>query len=122
MSSSPSWQRARDDSWTLAQRSVLEDLEKQYLQLKQDRSNALEALQKEKALVTQLQAELSASRQQEVNETQMQHELAKAKQATAAAEENQKLQQERMDRLLAEADQLREEIRSVRCTRRGSSW
>ena len=111
MSTSPSWRRAQDVSWTMAQKSVLEDIEKQYLELKQDRNQALDALQTEKSIVAQLQTELTASRQIVANETQVQHELSVAKQTIAAGEENQKLLQERMDRMQAEADQLRAEIR-----------
>ncbi|GKY93679.1 hypothetical protein MPSEU_000335200 [Mayamaea pseudoterrestris] len=110
MSASPSWRRAQEVAWSQAQRSVLEDLEKQYLQLKQERSNAYDALQTEKAIVSKLQVELTASRQVVVNETQLQHELTVAKQTIVEKEENQKLVQERMDRMQTEADQLREEL------------
>jgi hypothetical protein len=109
--SSPSWHRAQDVSWSLAQRSVLDDLEKQYRQLQQDRSVALSALDKEKSLVQTLQMELSESRQVAVKETQLQHELTQAKQAIVAEQETTKTQQERMERMQAEADQLRAEIR-----------
>jgi hypothetical protein len=111
MASSPSWRRAQEVSWSHAQRSILDDLEKQYLQLKADRNLALESLAKEKLVVSELQTEITANRQAIVKETQMQHELTVAQQTIASKEETQKALEERMDRMQTEADQLREEIR-----------
>jgi hypothetical protein len=111
MSASPSWRRAQDASWSLAQRSVLEDLEKQYVQLKTDRNSALEALQAEKTIVVQLQAELSASRQVVASESQLQHELTLAQQTIAQNEETKKQMEEQLNRKEVLADQLRAELR-----------
>jgi hypothetical protein len=111
MSDLPAWRGVQEISWSPAQRSVLDDLEKQYLQLQQERNTAVYALETEKAVVVQLQTELTASRQTVVSESQVQHELMVAKQTMAAKDESEKLLTERMDRLQAEADQLRAEIR-----------
>jgi chlorite dismutase len=113
------WAEARQASSNLAVLSALEELQTQASQQlkelehqRQLRQDAEATLAKEQALVLDLQQKLHAQLQSyQQLETQVQAESSKAISIEASARD----QNERNERLQAEADRLREEIRYVVC-------
>lgn len=113
------------EEWTEAERASQElnidvftaDLESRYMAVKHEKEALKEERTKDQALLTELQTKIKSL--QETLMTQ-ETELATAKrESSTLREENEnrlaeeKTQQERMNRMEAEADNLREEIRLV---------
>lgn len=113
------------EEWTEAERASQElnvdaftaDLESRYMAVKHEKETLEEERAKDQSLLTELQAKVKS--QQESLMT-LETELATAKrESNTLREENEnrlaaeKTQQERMNRMEAEADNLREEIRLV---------
>ena len=107
--SSP-WQRAKDLAESMNLQAVMEDMERRYYELRQDRDSLQEkvkAITVEKESAAKAVSSLSIIQQEK--ET-LQNKLSQQEIKSKGLEEEKTLLQERMDRLTTEADQLREEL------------
>lgn len=97
---------------------VLEELERQYVAVSDERDLLRQQLLERSAALSESQQLLAAQRVQESAVSELQFSLGRSEQKAASyALENQTLS-ERMDRMQAESDTLREEIRCVLACRR----
>ena len=106
-----SWIRAKEAAETLTQQAAIEDIECQYVNLMQDRNNLQTQLDEAKNQIKTV-SESAASKQ--LIETQLagsKHQLEMAEKRAQSLEEEKKAAEERLDRVEAEGDKLREEIR-----------
>eukprot|EP00977_Amphora_coffeiformis_P000418 scaffold108_cov162-Amphora_coffeaeformis.AAC.29 len=107
--SSP-WQRAKSAAELVNAQAVMEDMERRYYELRQERDTLqekVESISAEKAAATAAQAALTTIQQEKDS---LQSKLQQQEMETNGMEEEKRLLQERMDRMQVEADQLREEL------------
>ena len=107
--SSP-WQRAKSAAELINAQAVMEDMERRYYELRQERDTLqekVESLSAEKAAAAAAQSTLTTIQHEKDSlQSKLQQQEIKSK----GLDEEKKLLQERMDRMQVEADQLREEL------------
>jgi len=103
-------QQAREMASAMNLRVMLEDMEKQYYELKQNRDGLQEQLEQAQKVVREANATGAESQQLNSTINQLQLELQNAKSQAEGAKEEAKTIQERSSRVQAESDRLREEI------------
>jgi peptidoglycan hydrolase CwlO-like protein len=91
--------------------ALLEDMEQQYLEVMQERDRLRSELEKAKSEVQQVTEKLDSQQAAGRSSLEMQQQLVAAEQKLKGVTSEKQNIQERMDRMQAEADQLREEIR-----------
>lgn len=106
-------QEAVSESSQLASRAVLEDLENQYVAVKKERDEAFTQLKTVQDEIKELQNQLTASQEWQTKSNKLESELTVCQQQIQSLNEEKKAVSERLDRMQAEADRLREEIRYV---------
>jgi len=107
--SSP-WQRAKSAAELINAQAVMEDMERRYYELRQERDTLqekVESISAEKAAATAAQSVMTTIQQEKDS---LQSKLQQQEIQTKGLEEEKRLLQERMDRMQVEADQLREEL------------
>ena len=113
--SSP-WLRAKSVAESMNLEAVMEDMERRYYELLQERDTLQEkvkSMTEEKESLVASQATMTTMEQEKVTlQSKIQQEAIKTK----GLEEEKTLLQERMDRMQIEADQLREELGYVLLT------
>jgi chromosome segregation ATPase len=114
---STAWAQAREKSQQLIIQEALEDLENKAAKSEQELRMARSTLEQQRNQVAALQAEkttLQTTVEQQSTETSQLKASVQTRSAQCQAlEESQTQSNERMDRLQAEEDKLREEIRYV---------
>jgi predicted nucleic acid-binding Zn-ribbon protein len=89
---------------------MLEELERQYMQIKGERDDLQQELTAAEEKFKTLNESLTSNQALEVENAARQHELRVAQERVKALEEEQTATKERTDRAQAESDRLREEI------------
>ena len=111
--SSP-WLRAKSVAESMNLEAVMEDMERRYYELRQERDHLQEKVKSmavEKESLQASQSTLATIQQEKVSlQSKIQQDETKMK----GLEEEKATLQERMDRMQVEADQLREDLRYVR--------
>jgi hypothetical protein len=102
---------AAERSDELTQRALLEDMERHYVEIKEERDALFQDLQKARELATTSSQVQISQQEWEQKWTQQKHETDLALNKIKALEEERTQVAERMDRRQAEGDALREEIR-----------
>jgi DNA-directed RNA polymerase beta' subunit len=103
--------RAQQAAAVLTSAAVLGDLERKYVQVKQERDNLQKSMAVAEDQLLKMNESVAAKHSLELQVAESQHNLSLAQGRVKLLEEERKAVDERMDRLLAEADSLREEIR-----------
>jgi nucleoprotein TPR len=102
--------QARKASAALTSKVMLEELERQYVQIKGERDDLQQELTAAEEKFKTLNESLTSNQALEVENAARQHELRVAQERVKALEEEQTATKERTDRAQAESDRLREEI------------
>lgn len=105
------WNQAMAASTQLASQAVLEDLEQQYVALKEERDAMAQQLEHVQAELQAAKTAVVSNQNQQAQAADLQHKLSVAQQQVKAREEEKTAVDERVERLQAESDRLREEIR-----------
>jgi chromosome segregation ATPase len=102
-------------AWNVARESaasaILEDLENQYVSLKQDRDALKIQLDESEGKLRELNQMIAKQQNWELDAANYKHEVDLLNSKIVALQGDRKLMQELMDRQQAEADSLRENIR-----------
>lgn len=107
------WDVAMDSSEEANAKALFADLERQRHNITQERNDLQSQLTQVRVELKSANEALAATRDLERQATGSKHELLLNQQRLGALEEEKKSVQERMDRVQAEADNLRAEIRYV---------
>lgn len=106
-------EEARELAAAEVSQSVLEDVEKRYYSIRQERDGLQSSLEQVQTQLNDAKQKLLQHQQLEQRASEFEHQLKLEKEQTRALNEEKTLAQERLDRLIQEADNLREELRYV---------
>jgi chromosome segregation ATPase len=107
------WGSAKQAADNLTQQAIVADLERGYLSIQKERDDLQSQVDKVKAELHAATDAMVFRQDLERQATNSQHQLSLQQQRVKSLEEEKKTAEERMDRMQAEADNLRGEIRCV---------
>ena len=107
------WGSAKQAADNLTQQAIVADLERGYLSIQKERDDLQSQVDKVKGELLAATDAMVFQQDLERQATNSQHQLSLHQQRVKALEEEKKTAEERMDRMQAEADNLRGEIRCV---------
>jgi chromosome segregation ATPase len=107
------WGTAKQAADNLTQQAIVADLERGYLSIQKERDDLQSQVDKVKEELHAATDAMVFQQDLERQATTSQHQLSLHQQRVKALEEEKKTAEERMDRMQAEADNLRGEIRCV---------
>jgi chromosome segregation ATPase len=107
------WGSAKQAADNLTQQAIVADLERGYLSIQKERDDLQSQVDKVKGELHAATDAMVLQQDLERQATNSQHQLSLHQQRVKALEEEKKTAEERMDRMQAEADNLRGEIRCV---------
>jgi chromosome segregation ATPase len=107
------WGSAKEAADNLTQQAIVADLERGYLSIQTERDDLQSQVDKVKAELHNATHAMVFQQDLERQATNSQHQLSLQQQRVKALDEEKKTAEERMDRMQAEADNLRGEIRYV---------
>ena len=102
---------AHERTTQMTEKIVLEELERQYVAVREDRDRLQQELQTARNKLAAADRESVSLLDLESQIAHQQHQVSLSKEKIQALEEEKQLGQERLDRVQVEADNLREEIR-----------
>jgi chromosome segregation ATPase len=105
------WGTAKQAAANLTQQALVADLERGYLAIQKERDDLQAQVDKVKLELRAAQEAMVVQQDLERQTSIAQHQLSLQQQRGVALEEEKKTVEERMDRIQAEADNLRGEIR-----------
>jgi chromosome segregation ATPase len=107
------WGSAKQAADNLTQQAIVADLERGYLSIQKERDDLQSQVDKVKGELSTATDAMVFQQDLERQATNSQHQSSLHQQRVKALEEEKKTAEERMDRMQAEADNLRGEIRCV---------
>lgn len=109
------WGSAKEAADNLTQQAIVADLERGYVSIQKERDDLQSQVDKIRVELHAATDAIVFQQNLERQATNSQHQLSLHQQRVKALEEEKKIAEERMDRMQAEADNLRGEIRCVLC-------
>ena len=104
-------EEAHERTTGLSQQAIVQDLERQFMEVSQERNDLKQQLVVVGERLASAQQTASQQSDLQVQLEQQKHAASMTETKLQALQEEKKLTEERLDRVLAEADNLRQEIR-----------